>query len=201
MLAPDFSPLLGDPRILGEGNLVKGNLISSYARYIGQNYGERAVTDLARTLSPRAARYLSDPPLPLTWNEMGPLIEIDGALVNGLFGGKIDKLRKFAADIARHDLTTLYKTLSGSPSLLFKRIGLAYRMYFKYGDMSVTVASEASGTVTLSGGGLPLYMCSQGLSGWIEAGLEISGSRRIVVEHTACRHRGAPCCTWTACWA
>ncbi|WP_437603399.1 hypothetical protein WMF28_17515 [Sorangium sp. So ce590] len=202
MLAPDFSPFLGDPRILGEGNLVKGTLIGSRAQALRQSYGERFVADLSRRLSPQAARYLGEPPIPSTWNELAPLIEIDCALLHGLFAGRMEKMRHFGADVARNDLTTIYKTMAqgGSPSMLFKRFGLVYRTYFKYGDFSVRVVSEVSGTATLAGGGLPLYMCSQAISGWVEAGLALSGSRRIAVEHTTCRHRGAPRCTWSISW-
>lgn len=200
MLAPDFAPFLGDPRILGEGNLVKGTLISARALALRQNYGERVVAELSRRISPQAARYLDDPPMPSTWNDLGPLIELDCALLNGLFAGRMEKMRHFGADVARNDLTTVYKTMAGSPSLLFKRFGLVYRTYFKYGDFTVKATSDVAGTATLVGGGLPLYMCSQGISGWIEAGLALSGSRRIAVEHTACRHRGSPRCTWSIAW-
>ncbi|MGK4005015.1 hypothetical protein WMF31_20480 [Sorangium sp. So ce1036] len=195
-----FAPFLGDPRIVGEGNLVKGTLISSRAQAMRQSYGARVVADLSRKLSPQAARHLTDPPLHSSWNDLAPLIEIDCALLNGLFGGRLERMRNFGAEVARNDLTTVYKTVSGSPSLLVKRISLVYKMYFKYGDMSVTTVSDVSGTVTLSGGGLPFYMCSQGISGWLEAGLQLSGSRRIAVEHTACRHHGAPRCTWSLGW-
>ncbi|WP_437820220.1 hypothetical protein [Sorangium sp. So ce1078] len=202
MQAPDFAPFLGDPQILGEGNLVKGTLIGSRAQALRQSYGDRFVVDLSRRLSPQAARYLGDPPIPSTWNELGPLIEIDCALLHGVFAGRMEKMRHFGADVARNDLTTIYKAmaLGGSPSMLFKRFGLVFRTYFKYGDFSVRTASDVSGTATLSGGGLPLYMCSQGISGWIEAGLALSGSRRIAVEHTTCRHRGALRCTWAISW-
>ncbi|XXX81895.1 hypothetical protein WMF30_24345 [Sorangium sp. So ce134] len=202
MLAPDFAPFLGDPRILGEGNLVKGTLIGSRAHALRQSYGERFVADLGRQLSPQAARYLSDPPIPSTWNDMAPLIEVDCALMHGLFAGRMEKMRHFGADVARNDLTTIYKTmaLGSSPSMLFKRFGLVYKTYFKYGDFNVRVVSDVAGKVTLAGGGLPLYLCSQGISGWIEAGLALAGSRRITVDHTTCRHRGAPRCTWSISW-
>lgn len=201
MPTTDFAPFLGDPRITGEGNLVKGTLISSRAMAMRRSYGERIVANLSRKLSPQAARYLNDPPLHSSWNDLAPLIEIDCALLKGLLGGRIERMRTLGAEIARNDLTTVYKTVSSSPSLLVKRIGLIYRMYFKYGDMSVTNVSDASGVVTLAGGGLPFYLCSQGVSGWLEAALELSGSRRFSVEHTGCRHHGAPRCTWLISWS
>ncbi|AUX42906.1 hypothetical protein SOCE26_043440 [Sorangium cellulosum] len=200
MQAPDFAPFLGDPRIVAEGNYVKGTLLSARAQAIRQNYGDRFVADLGRQLSPQAARYLLVPQLPSSWNELGPMTEIDLALLNGVFGGKLEKMRHFGADVARHDLTTVYKTMSGSPSLLFKRIGLVFKTYFKFGDMSTANVSEVSGTVTLSGGGIPYYVCSQGILGWLEGGLQLSGSRRIAVDHTACRHHGAPRCVWSVSW-
>ncbi|HTN89119.1 MAG TPA: hypothetical protein VL242_35820 [Sorangium sp.] len=201
MLAPDFAPFLGDPKIVGEGNLVKGTLISSRAQALRQSYGERFVADLGRQLSPQAARHLAEPPMPSSWYELAPLIEIDCALLHGVFAGRMDKMRHFGADVARNDLTTVYKTMAvGGAASLLKRFGLVYRTYFKYGDFAVKTVSDVAGTATLSGGGLPLYMCSQGVSGWIEAGLAVAGSRRIAVEHTACRHRAATRCIWSISW-
>ncbi|WP_437916810.1 hypothetical protein WME73_20295 [Sorangium sp. So ce302] len=202
MPTPDSSQFLGDPRVLREGNLVKGTLIGSRAEALRQSYGDRAVADLSRQLSPQAARYLDDPPMPLAWHDMAPLLEIDCALLHGLFGGRMEKMRFFGAEIARKDLTTTYKTMAvvGSPSVLFKRFGLMYKTYFKYGDFSVTATSDAAGRATLSGGGLPLYMCGHAILGWVEAGLALLGSKRSSVEHTACRHRGAPRCTWSIYW-
>jgi hypothetical protein len=198
-------PIFGVPEIFEEGwhRHIKGNLVRARSRYVREVWGETALSALAEGLPPPARRYLIEPPLASSWVEAGPMYLVDRAIVEGPMKGDVSRMRAFGQDIARYDLPTVYRVflkMVSAPAFLMRRANLIYSLYYKNGTMR-SLAKEGRAEVELSGAAVPLYMCSQGISGWLEASIETCGATPRPVEHARCRHRGDPTCKWVVTWS
>ena len=110
---------------------------------------------------------------------------------------------KGATPIAKHDLPTLYKVLFkvGTPEFVMKRIGSAAATYIRDTELNGSSRRSGQASVVQSGRTFPLYFCKYGVSGWFQAAVELSGGKRVIVEHSACRHLGAAGCEWELSWS
>jgi len=61
-----------------------------------------------------------------------------------------------------------------------------YKVLFKIGTPDGRVRVVQTGTT------FPRYFCELGVCGWFEAAVEL--------DHSACRHEGAPNCEWLVKW-
>ncbi len=137
-MLPALDPILGDPKLL-PGVLrheIKGSVLAARARYVAEAHGETALAELVARVPEPARRHLLERPLPFSWYPFAEMIEIDRQIVLGPMQGDVTRMRDFGIDIARYDLSTLYKLLYkvGSPSFILKRVGAAYGKYFRGGS-------------------------------------------------------------------
>lgn len=182
---------------------VKGNLLAARPRYIREKWGEQTLKDLVKQLDPRARAFFEAPILPFQWYPFEAVLEIDRVMLAGPMQSELDAMVQFGSDVARYDLSTLYKVLFklGTPAFIVKRIGTAYGMYVKGGTMVPSGVESGKATVTLQEGSLPLYFCRYGIAGWFTAALELSGAHGVQVKETTCVHDGAARCAWQATWS
>ncbi len=183
--------------------MVKGNLLAARSRYVRDEWGQGALEDVARRLSPEHRAIFESPVLPFVWQPFPVMAAIDHAIVAGPMHGDVTLMKRFGATIARYDLPTLYKVLFkiGTPAFLLKRVGVVYQTYIRGGTVASSDVTSTSATVTLTEGTLPFYFCDQGIPGWFTAAVELSGGTNVQVHQSACVHRGAPRCVWKATWS
>jgi hypothetical protein len=200
----NFDPAIGDLSHEGEmrGNQVKGNLVNSRAWYVREHYGAESIPMLAEQLSPESREYLVVPSLSFAWKSMGPLIDLDRAIFTSLMKSDITKMREFGAEIAMHDLPTIYKTFMrlGTPSFVLSKVSVACGMYFKETTLRAAKVSPRESSIALVGRRWPLYLCSWGLEGWFNAAVTLSGAKNATTIHSSCLHRGDAECRWDVTW-
>jgi hypothetical protein len=197
-------PVLGDPRFAARIRAMrtKGNLVAWRRRWLERSHGAGAVAALAERLAPEAREYLLDPPAHFSWVSLGPLVELDRALVLGPMGGDVTKMRAFGREIGRGDLSTVYRLavqLAVSPAMIPGRIARTWTSYFQPGEAFVQEAGARHALVGTTEP-LPEYLCAQGISGWIEGALALAVPDGTGVEHVACVHRGDAGCRWRMWW-
>lgn len=181
---------------------VKGNLVRARARYVRETWGQAAFDALAESLDPEPRAELVTPPLASAWVPVWPMYEIDRAIALGPMAGDVTRMRAFGRDIARYDLPTIYKVILRmltSPEILLRRIGTVFGMYFKEGLVTCE-AEDPNAHVVLSNTVLPLYICTHGMVGFLEAALEPYGVTATSAVHSLCRHRGDATCEWDVSW-
>jgi hypothetical protein len=198
-------PILGDPKFSDEKHHIhtKGNLVAWRKRYVLANYGPAGVDDVSRRLSETSKDVFLSPPTAFSWGPIGPMIDIDYAIVQGPMKGDVTKMFHFGAEIGTGDLSTIYKLVvrvGVSPKMLISRIPDMWRTYFR--DLAGTLdTSESTNTrFTVKHFVLPYYLCSQGVTGWFTAGGLLTGAKDLTVAHDRCVHRGDPDCSWAFTW-
>ena len=200
-LDPIFGNLASREEMRGGG--VKGNLVSSRAWYVKQHFGRDAFERVALALPPTARSVFENAPMPFSWCSFGDMMDIDRAIIEGPMKGDLSLMMPFGSAIAKHDLPTLYKVLFkvGTPEFVMKRIGSAAATYIRDTELNGSSRRSGQASVVQSGRTFPLYFCKYGVSGWFQAAVELSGGKRVIVEHSACRHLGAAGCEWELSWS
>ena len=204
-LQPQLDPIFGDLTYLDAMRRVqvKGNLVRSRARWVTEKSGAATLRQVADRVSPEARTYLLAPPMATEWRSFGPLMDVDRAIVEGPMRGDLGRMMAFGEDIARYDLPSIYQSLLrmlSSPAFLLRRSALVYGMYLKDAGEIRSEAEDGHAQVTLHGRVLPMYFCTQGLTGWIAASVGLYGSRDIRLLHPKCRHHGDDFCRWQVTW-
>lgn len=201
----NFDPALGDLSHDDEmrGGQVKGNLVNSRAWFVREHFGEDAIPRLAEELTPAAREYLTVPSMSFAWKSMGPLLDLDRAIFLSLMKSDVAQMRAFGAEIAMHDLPTIYRTFMrlGTPSFVLSKVSVACGMYFKETTLRATKITSQESSIALVGRRWPMYLCTYGLEGWFNAAVTISGAKNATTHHSACLHRGDHECRWTVTWS
>ncbi|GAB4202527.1 MAG: hypothetical protein OHK0013_15920 [Sandaracinaceae bacterium] len=180
----------------------KANWLGARRRYVEEQYGRRGLDDVAARLPDEALRRsFLEPPLPMSWARVGTVVAIDHAIFEGPMGGSLGRMRHFGGEIAKYDVPSLYRAFIrlGTPSFVLSKIGLVWSMYFRKGALT-TELRDGSADIHLRGLVLPAYLCQHGISGWLDATLELVEARAPVVRHGRCVHAGDDHCVWTASW-
>ncbi|MGC4117992.1 MAG: hypothetical protein QM765_26270 [Myxococcales bacterium] len=103
---------------------VKGVALAHFREFVLERLGEKGLDEVAATLSPTAAKMLTSP-AGFDWYELGPVIEIEHALVKRLFDGDI----KACAELGEYDvdesINKIYRILFRllDPATLIKKSG------------------------------------------------------------------------------
>jgi hypothetical protein len=198
-------PIFGSVGLRTEmrANGVKGNLLGARAWYVKQHFGPGAFDKVARALPPSARELFEGAPLPFAWCSFGDMMDIDRAIVEGPMKGDVTLMKPFGSAIAKHDLPTLYKVLFkvGSPEFVMCRIGIAAATYVRDSPMKGSSSHKGRASVVQTGCVFPLYFCKYGVAGWFQAAVELSGGKKVDVEHTQCRHDGDRDCQWELRWS
>lgn len=196
-------PFLGDPRLVRDLDRVpcKGNWVAARSRYVSEEFGEWGERDVRARLEGAALDAFVQPPLPMTMSNVGLIVAIDRAIVDGPMGGRVERMRDFGSKIARYDVPAIYRVFFrfGSPGFILGRAGLIYGQYVKRGKMKADVGTNEA-EVTLTEVPLPYYLCEHGICGWLQAATELAGAKTVVVRQTRCVHRGDADCCWHVAW-
>lgn len=196
-------PFLGDVSKVRDLDRIpcKGNWVAARHRYVLEEYGQLGVDDVASRLEGRPRETFLAPPLTMALGDVGTVVEIDRAIVDGPMNGRIPRMKEFGGKIARYDVPVVYRVFFriGTPGFILGRIGLVYGQYIKRGRMSASIG-KSEGEVTLREVPLPYYLCEHGISGWIEAALELAGAQTFFARQLRCVHRGDAECMWHVVW-
>jgi hypothetical protein len=198
-----LDPILGSASATSwKGYSVKGNLVAARATYVRTKWGEEGVRAVLGRLSGEPKQVFESQVLPFKWFSFELLATIDDAIIHGPMGGDVSLMKPFGNEIARSDLSTVYKMLLklGSPSFVIKRSGVVYGAYVRGGAVAAVDVGPKHARTALMEGTLPMYFCAHGVPGWFSAALELSGGKKVDVKETACVHRGSKRCEWSASW-
>jgi hypothetical protein len=198
-----IDPILGSARFsTWRSYSVKGNLVAARPRYVREKWGEDGFRNVLARLDGEPKRVFESEIMPFAWFGFDVLAAIDSALVSGPMKGDITLMKAFGYEVARYDLSTLYKVLLklGTPSFIAKRVGVIYRTYIRGGNLIAPEVESTRARIVLADGSLPMYFCTHGVAGWFTCALELSGGKRVMVHESECIHRGARHCVWKATW-
>jgi hypothetical protein len=179
----------------------KGNWVAARRRYVLEEYGKDAADEVEGRLSGRAREAFVAPPLTMSLSDVGVVVEIDRAIVDGPMQGQIPRMKDFGGRIARYDLPVVYRVFFrvGTPGFVIGRLGLVYSQYIKRGKITVRAGANEA-VVTLTESPLPYYLCEYGIAGWFEAALNLAGGKSFFARQLRCVHRGDPTCVWNLVW-
>jgi hypothetical protein len=180
----------------------KANWIAVRRRYVEDHYGTAGIDEVLRRLSdPAARRAFLEPPLPMAWTRVGPALAIDRAICEGPMGGSIARMRHFGAEIAKYDVPGFYRAFFrlATPAFVFSKLNMVWSMYFRKGSVRCEVG-DGQAEVHLEGIVLPHYLSAYGITGWLDATLELLGARSPSVRYVHDPHAGAPHSVWLVRW-
>ena len=169
--------------------------------FVRDRYGDGELERMA-SRTPAVRALVRQPPLPFVWCPFGDMIDVDRAIFEGPMKREPRKMREFGGAIAKHDLPTIYKVLFkiGTPGFLMKRVGIVAATYLRDSPMKGEGTPDGRVRVVQTGTTFPRYFCKLGVCGWFEAAVELSGGKNVRIDHSACRHEGAPNCEWLVKW-
>jgi hypothetical protein len=199
-----LDPILGSASATAwKGYSVKGNLVAARAGYVRAKWGEDGIRAVAGRLEGEPKRVFESEVLPFKWFDFELLAKIDGAVIHGPMRGDVSLMKALGNEVARSDLSTVYKMLLklGSPSFVIKRSGVVYGAYVRGGTVAALDVGPKHARTALIEGSLPMYFCAYGIPGWLSAALELSGGKKVEVEEAECVHRGHKRCEWIATWS
>lgn len=202
-MAP-LDPILGSASSTSwKGYSVKGNLVAARAAYVRTTWGEDGTRAVLERLEGEPRRVFESEVLPFQWFGFDLLATIDASIIHGPMREDVSLMKQFGNEIARADLSTLYKMLLklGTPSFVIKRSGVVYSTYVRGGSMAASDVGPKHARISMLEGNLPMYFCSYGIPGWFSAALELSGGKSVNVRQTDCVHRGSRRCEWSATWS
>lgn len=182
---------------------VKGNLVAARRRYVEDTWGKAGVARVVARLEGDARRVFESPPLPFVWINATVLAVVDEAIVVACMEGDVSQMRPFGSAIARADLPVLYRVFFhvGAPWMVVKAAGTMFPLYFRCGAVvASSIDGFTGGAITLTNAMLPRYLCRDGIAGWLEAALELSGARDVRIVHDRCVHEGNDRCGWRLSW-
>lgn len=201
-----FPDIIGNPSLSPQvmRSFAAHTVINTRKMLVRKLYGERIFSEIASRLSPDAKGYLVDDFLhKREWHPIGPLIELDRAIVAGPMRGNAHNMLNFAGHIAEQDLSGFLKIfimLAGQPLLVLKNMVRVYGKYWSPGEISRGEFKPGHVIFRLQNGTLPWYLCEFGISGWVERAAGIAGGKGVIVRHTTCRHSGDKECCWDVRW-
>lgn len=181
---------------------VRGRALHARRTFLIKHHGEKAYEDLLASLPEDLRAMLEEPPLAFSWLSMAKLNELDRHIIDEVWGGRISPMRTLHSEMANMDMNMAYKVLFklGTPSFILSKVDIAYRNYFRPGGVDILELQDGKGIGRLRGPAQALYMCSEGIPGWVRASVELSGGKNVAVLHTCCCHRGDPDCLWQISW-
>lgn len=185
------------------GNEVKGNLVLSRRWYLAERAAPVARKNVIASLPAESQDYLQRTVMPFSWCAYGPLIDIDLAIIDYVMEGRVDQMREFGRELGRRDVGSVYRAFFlslPSTSFVLDKLSALGSMYFRESTLAYESVGQGAGRVQIVGRCMPRYMCQYGITGFLEAILEVSKARHPSVEHASCVHEGAAACCWECRW-
>ena len=181
---------------------VKGSALRSSMNFLRENYPAPTVELILKGLPEEDRKILALPILASSWYPIEVLSRLARAMEKETPGDPEDLFTRLGKQSCEDGLNTIYKIFFkvGTPSFIIKRVAQVWSNYYDEGRM--TILSSTSNTVHVRLDERPMpdaAMCTR-ITGWMIRAIELSGGRRISLDHTACVHRGAPHCEWKADW-
>jgi hypothetical protein len=200
----DWDPFLGNKRLLPEIERVSASplLVVGRLAYVKSVFGgatQRAVLD---ALDPHTRKIVDGAGGMATKVSMKVFIELDRAILDHAFHGKIERFFELGEANAERSLSTVHRAflwLAGDPLIVFRRLAKAYPKYYEPGDFILESLVERGSSASLKGA-LPYHFCNYATHGWIKRAIELAGATKVVLRHTDCRHRGSEVCRWKTEW-
>ncbi len=122
------------------------------------------------------------------------------------FAHPMKGMTELSEDIAREDLTTLYKLILkvGTPGFIISKSGSLWARSFDTATLVPRELGPRKWHLEPEGPRLEdeapsAYTCEAGVCGWLTSGLKLTGTKLSFVQ-TRCRFGGSPMCEYEASW-
>ena len=181
---------------------VKGSALRSTMNFLREHYPPPAIERILNGLPEEDRKILTPPILVSSWFPAETLCRLAHALEKETAGDPEELFLRLGKQSCEDGLNTIYRIFFqvGTPSFIIKRVTQVWSNYYDAGKMVLVSSTSNTVHVRLEGAHLPdSAMCTR-ITGWMIRSLELSGGRRIALEHTSCIHRGGHDCEWKADW-
>jgi hypothetical protein len=199
-----WDPFYGKRILLPEIERVRASplLVVGRLAYVKSVFGSFTQKEVLAALSPEARRIIDGAGGTTEKVSMKVFLELDRAILDHAFDGKIERFYELGAANAERSLSTVHRAflwLAGNPLIVFRRLAKAYPKYYEPGELILEELVERGSQASLRGV-LPFHFCNYATHGWIKRAIELAGAQNVVLRHTDCRHRGAEVCRWKTEW-
>jgi hypothetical protein len=187
---------------MGSGVNVKGSAIANTMKYLEEKYGKEAVGKIAAAL-PGQTRDTIMHSLPSSWYPVEIVGDLCEVIQKDLGGSDPDFLFKVSREAAKATFNVFYKVFFkfGSPQFIIGKVASVWSTLATAGRLEIAEKGEKFVVLRLQD--FPYKnsrYCSQRLTGWFHAPLELSGCEITESTHTACTSTGSPYCEWRIVW-
>ena len=117
-------------------------------------------------------------------------------------GEPLDRFGRRAGAAELKDALGIYRFLTSvlTPTALLRKASTMWSTVHSHGALSVEDVTDDSARIRLSGFPSEEAHCAR-LTGWMEALGDMTGVKRVAVEHDVCLTRGGADCQWRLQWA
>jgi hypothetical protein len=185
---------------------AKGSLLVHLHHFVVRKHGEAAWQDVLELLPPEDRKILGGILIMGGWYPIGVWNRALDRYLPAHFADPMKGMTELSEDIARKDLTTLYKLILkvGTPGFIIGKSGSLWGRYFDTATLVPKELGLGKWHLELAGPRLEdeapsAYTCEAGVRGWLTSGLKLTGTKLSIVQ-TRCRFGGSPVCEYEASW-
>jgi hypothetical protein len=185
---------------------VKGSLLIHLHHFVVRSHGEAVWQDVLELLPPEDRKVLGGILIMGGWYPIGVWNRALERYLPAHFAHPMKGMTELSEDIAREDLTTLYKLILkvGTPGFMISKSGSLWARYFDTATLVPRELGPRKWHLELEGPRLEdeapsAYTCEAGVCGWLTSGLKLTGTKLSIVQ-TRCRFGGSPICEYEASW-
>lgn len=178
---------------------VKAQGILNAGKYLETRYGQRALANVLRAVSP-AVRETYTSSIAINWHPLEELCELVDVAEAQLGDGSGALAQAVGAAGARANLQGVLLRMAlylAKPTFLMTRIAGMWRQFNDEGSMELLEMTPEHASIEVHGVNPPLKTFCHIMTGWVGEVARALGAAQIVVHHPQCRARGQARCVWT----
>jgi hypothetical protein len=136
------------------------------------------------------------------WYDLSLYARLIRAVDSALGAGDLALLPALGRFEAERDLTTIHRLFlrMASPAWAIEKTMEYWRRFHDSGEWRVQRSGEYAVSGTLDGWGVVDEALCLELTGYLPRVMELAGAKRALIEHRACRARGARDCFFSLTW-
>jgi hypothetical protein len=180
---------------------VKGTVLASMVRYLGETFGEPGLQEVLADLTP-GERTQVETILASAWYPVPLLLKVMRTAFKH-FGGQAPRLyHDMGRASSDYSVTGVYKIFFkvGSPHFIISKAGSLYKNYYSTGEMQSVVVEKGHAVLEMVGFQDPAPELCERIAGWLGRTLELSGAAEVRLVHPQCMNRGDTICRFEGWW-
>lgn len=181
---------------------VKGTAVLGTIRFVKETFGEEGFAKVKARLSPEDQQRMDDVVLASAWYPVSFLLALMRGAKQEFGAGMPDIITQMGRSSADYAHTTVYKLVFkvGSPQWIISKASVIFSSFYDQGQMVACESGKGFANVEVRDFGEPAPEFCERIAGWCVRTFELSGAKRVQLNHVQCVCRGDKVCRFEGTW-